>query len=309
MKLLNVLLMTAATTFVVGCSGLSGVGGAAPAKVTWVNQKNIPFKPATADTLPANTANLVFFREADEKSEQTAVNIGINDRYQVSLHGGNYTAIPSCIGNTKISTVITQKKVNDLEVNPNKYQTQPQKNYYFEVFVDDLGNSQATPVTEEVALKKLEGKPLQSHTISRVVQTNCAVPQPKVEQPKVAQPIQLMGIYFFEFDVPTMKRSERQRAVELGQKIINSGRDYQITLSGHADPMGKNRYNQTLSEKRVNDVAQALQSAGLDASRIRMAAFGSTKPIKLSCMQIRQRGSRNRCNVDNRRVEARVTLK
>lgn len=291
-----------------GCQSLGGLGRAAPAQVTWVKQKPIPFEPASAATLPENTANLVFFREADDKNEQTAVNIGINDRYQASLRGGNYTAIPSCAGDTKISTLITQKKINDLEIDPNKYNMVPGENYYFEVFVDDLGNSQATPVSPERALQKLEGKPRQSHTISRVVQRDCAAPAPVVvEQPK--GPIKLFGVYFFNFDIPTMNGSERKRAYELGQKILSSGySDYQVTLSGHADPMGANDYNQSLSQKRVLDVAQALRSAGVDPSRIRQAAFGETQPMKLSCMQIRQRNSRNDCNLQNRRVEARVDL-
>lgn len=297
------------TVMLAGCQATNGLLGASPANVQWVKQKPIPFEPATAATLPENTANLVFFREADDKNEQTAVNIGINDRYQASLRGGNYTAVPSCTGNTKISTLITGKKINDLEINPNAYNMVPGENYYFEVFVDEMGNSQATPVQPEDALKKLDGKMLQSHTISRVIQHNCAKPAPAPVVVEEKQPIKLSGIYFFDFDIPVMTASERDRANQLGNKILSTGySNYEVVLSGHADPMGDQGYNQSLSNKRVNDVYNALTSVGVDPSRIRKAAYGETQPTKLTCMQIRERGNRNDCNVANRRVEAHVTL-
>jgi len=276
-----------------------------PGHIRWVKYKPVPFSPATKKSLPANTANLVFFRQQDDRNEQTAVNVGINDRYQASLRGGNYTAIPSCAGDTVISTLITNKKSNDLEIEPNKYTTDIAVNYYYEVFVDDLGNSQAAPVAEAYARKQLKSKELQTHTISRVVQKDCAAP---IVTEKKA--IKLYGIYYFPFDKSQLIQTEIDKASDLAQKILNSGyADYEVVLAGHADPMGNVKYNQGLSDRRVATVSRKLQLAGIDPKRIRQAAFGETKPLTLNCMDIGKRSTRNNCNRQNRRVEAHVTLK
>lgn len=288
------------------CSSLSGSKNA-PVKVTWEKQKNIPFDPDTANKLPSNMANMVFLREADNRDRHTAVNIGVNNRYQASLHGGNYTAVPSCAGKNTISTLITKKKVNNLEVLPNSYTMQPNKNYYFEIFVDDAGNSQATPIAPEAALKKLKGKPLQSHTLSRVVQNNC----PSVQNnTPVSQPVKLTGMYFFDFNAAKLNDNERQRVYTLAQKILDSGyRNYHVTLAGHADPVGNVAYNRALSDKRVSDVMDALTTGGINPNQIRKAVLGESTPTTMDCSAISKQSSRNNCNAKNRRVEAHVTLR
>lgn len=56
-----------------------------------------------------------------------------------------------------------------------------------------------------------------------------------------------------------------------------------ITAIGHADRMGTDGYNQTLSEERVNAVKSYLISKGVAADRIQTAGRGETQPTtKLS---------------------------
>jgi OOP family OmpA-OmpF porin len=49
-----------------------------------------------------------------------------------------------------------------------------------------------------------------------------------------------------------------------------------VQLDGFADERGDERYNQLLSEQRVNFIRDQLVAAGIDASRITAAAHGES---------------------------------
>ena len=53
----------------------------------------------------------------------------------------------------------------------------------------------------------------------------------------------------------------------------------EIEIAGHTDTDGEDAYNQALSEKRAQAVADFLVKAGLPASRFRAVGYGSTQPI------------------------------
>jgi OOP family OmpA-OmpF porin len=50
----------------------------------------------------------------------------------------------------------------------------------------------------------------------------------------------------------------------------------QVQLDGFADERGDERYNQQLSEQRVNFIRDQLIAAGVDASRITASAHGES---------------------------------
>lgn len=52
-----------------------------------------------------------------------------------------------------------------------------------------------------------------------------------------------------------------------------------IVSAGHTDSRGSNEYNQGLSERRANSVAQYLLSKGVVEARIETVGFGETTPI------------------------------
>lgn len=60
--------------------------------------------------------------------------------------------------------------------------------------------------------------------------------------------------------------------------LLNAYPDSNIIIEGHASSDGSMKYNQKLSEKRANNVKEALVGMGIDASRLETAAFGETKP-------------------------------
>ncbi|WP_169777650.1 OmpA family protein [Campylobacter mucosalis] len=72
--------------------------------------------------------------------------------------------------------------------------------------------------------------------------------------------------------------------------------DYKVVLAGHTDSVGKEAYNQKLSEKRANAVAKTLEGFGVDASKISTVGYGETKPVATN--------NTKEGRAQNRRVEA-----
>jgi OOP family OmpA-OmpF porin len=52
-----------------------------------------------------------------------------------------------------------------------------------------------------------------------------------------------------------------------------------LTIEGHTDNVGRETYNQTLSEKRTGSVLIYLTAAGIAASRLRAYGYGQQKPV------------------------------
>jgi peptidoglycan-associated lipoprotein len=73
---------------------------------------------------------------------------------------------------------------------------------------------------------------------------------------------------------------------------------HEIGLDGYTDPRGTPPYNQKLSARRAEAVAAAVVAKGIPASRIRMGAFGETRP---KCTE-----SNEACWQQDRRVEVLV---
>ena len=80
---------------------------------------------------------------------------------------------------------------------------------------------------------------------------------------------------FVKFDLTeTSKATITDLAV-----ILNKYPDTDLTIQGHTDSTGPEAYNQTLSEKRANSVADFLKVQGVDGQRITAVGFGETMPV------------------------------
>lgn len=62
-------------------------------------------------------------------------------------------------------------------------------------------------------------------------------------------------------------------------KILNEDKDLKLSIEGHTDNVGKDEYNQTLSENRAASVRNYLVKKGIDESRLTATGFGETKPL------------------------------
>jgi OOP family OmpA-OmpF porin len=62
-------------------------------------------------------------------------------------------------------------------------------------------------------------------------------------------------------------------------KLMAEDKDLKVYIEGHTDNVGKDDYNQKLSEDRAASVKAALLARGVEASRIQSQGYGETKPI------------------------------
>ena len=101
----------------------------------------------------------------------------------------------------------------------------------------------------------------------------------------------------FDFDKSSVRPSEVPKVDKLVQ-YMKDNPSHEIGLDGYTDPRGTPPYNQKLSARRAEAVAAAVVAKGIPASRIRMGAFGETRP---TCTQ-----STETCWQQDRRVEVLV---
>ncbi len=74
-----------------------------------------------------------------------------------------------------------------------------------------------------------------------------------------------------------------------------------VTLKGHTDAIGNEKYNQKLSEKRVKSAKEYLIKKGITENRITTEAYGKTKPVSSN--------DDTKGRAENRRVEIVVEVK
>lgn len=75
--------------------------------------------------------------------------------------------------------------------------------------------------------------------------------------------------------------------------------EFDIFVEGHTDSTGKENYNQWLSEKRAETVAEFIISRGVDTARVQIIGYGEIRPVATNeTAEGRQQ---------NRRVELHIT--
>jgi len=70
-----------------------------------------------------------------------------------------------------------------------------------------------------------------------------------------------------------------------------------VEISGHTDNVGTAAYNQQLSQKRAQSVADHLVKKGIDIKRLKQVGYGSQKPLKSNDSE------------ENRQVNRRIEFK
>ncbi len=142
-----------------------------------------------------------------------------------------------------------------------------------------------------------------------------APPQPKLVLTSAApaaagatrpSPTRLDWTGFFSFDSAAL--TDEARAA-LDQQILARVKTLDVVsieISGHADPIGPDDYNQKLSEWRAGAVADYLASHGIDPARIGTAAYGKMQPVK-SCPADVALAQLIACLAPNRRVVVEIS--
>ena len=100
---------------------------------------------------------------------------------------------------------------------------------------------------------------------------------------------------FDKADIRPADLAELQKAVEFVDKYPG----YRISLEGHTDSIGSEKYNQALSERRAAAVKDYLLKQGVaDGQRIQTVGYGESKPIADN--------STEKGRFENRRVEVLI---
>ena len=84
----------------------------------------------------------------------------------------------------------------------------------------------------------------------------------------------------FDFDSDVLKEEGKVALQALGDEIkAKSGKVVDIDIIGHTDSTGPEDYNQGLSERRAQAVADYIIAEGIDASIIDVSGEGESNPI------------------------------
>lgn len=120
---------------------------------------------------------------------------------------------------------------------------------------------------------------------------------PPPPAPPVKKKIVLRGVNF-DFD----KYNIRADARPILDEAISTLKEYnQISLSvdGHTDGIGTDAYNEKLSQRRAQAVADYLANGGIDSKRMTVHGFGKTHPVATN--------ETAEGRAENRRVELNIT--
>ena len=128
-------------------------------------------------------------------------------------------------------------------------------------------------------------------------------PQPTIERLTVASDV------LFAFDkavIESRADGRGQRALdEVVDKIKGFTTLNEVTVTGHTDRIGSDKYNQKLSERRANAVRDYMIGKGLDGSKIKAEGKGETQPLT-TCKGTKVTKALKECLQPNRRVDIEV---
>lgn len=139
-------------------------------------------------------------------------------------------------------------------------------------------------------------------------------PAPMVGPEKPAfDKITLQAETLFDFDKAIIHPEGKQH---LNAEVVAKMKQYPqveaILVTGHADRIGTDSYNQNLSERRAEAVKNYLVSEGIESNRIQTAAKGESEPV-VACDDVKgkENGSNKKlitCLQPNRRVVVEVEV-
>jgi OOP family OmpA-OmpF porin len=135
-------------------------------------------------------------------------------------------------------------------------------------------------------------------------QALAAAPAPVIEK------ITLNTDVLFPFNSAELLPGGETKLDQLAQDAKDANVD-KVVLTGHADRIGSDEYNQQLSEERAQAVADYLAQKGVDSSRITAEGKGKSEPITGNeCSNLGKESNKNQkliaCLQPDRRVDAEL---
>jgi len=84
----------------------------------------------------------------------------------------------------------------------------------------------------------------------------------------------------FEFDKATLTAADRAQLDTVATRLKTEATTARLSVSGHTDSVGKDAYNQRLSEQRAKAVTDYLVSSGVPrASVVSVKGMGEAQPV------------------------------
>lgn len=106
-----------------------------------------------------------------------------------------------------------------------------------------------------------------------------AAPKPAPAAPKpVAEKVTFAADVLFDFDKAVIKPDGRSKLDDLANKMRSINLEVVIAI-GHADSVGTDAYNQSLSVRRAEAVKAYLVSKGLEGNRVYTEGKGEKQPV------------------------------
>lgn len=88
-----------------------------------------------------------------------------------------------------------------------------------------------------------------------------------------------MFLVFFDFDRSTLNDSGNQVINAIAEQALKRNDLKSITIVGHADTSGSDKYNQRLSQRRADAVRTALAAQGVDVAVLHTEGRGESAPM------------------------------
>jgi len=129
-------------------------------------------------------------------------------------------------------------------------------------------------------------------------------------EPAVIEKITLNTDVLFPFNSAELLPGGQTKLDQLAQDAQGANVD-RVVLTGHADRIGSEEYNQQLSEDRAQAVADYLAQKGVDSTRITAEGKGKSDPITGNeCANLGKESNKNQkliaCLQPDRRVDAEL---
>jgi len=99
--------------------------------------------------------------------------------------------------------------------------------------------------------------------------------------PAVVVPTNTMSAeeeFFFDYDADAI-RTDAQSTLSKDAGYLVSHPDVKVVIGGYCDERGSDEYNLALGQKRADSTKNALVTAGVAATRIRVISYGKEKPF------------------------------
>ncbi|QRN41412.1 MAG: OmpA family protein [Neisseriaceae bacterium] len=127
--------------------------------------------------------------------------------------------------------------------------------------------------------------------------------------------ISLSSNFLFGFDKSTLRPEAIQTLNDTAAKITEQGTQVEsVVIEGHTDFMGKESYNQALSDRRANSVRDYLISQGVPTEIISAVGYGEsqarmTEQCKSQVAGIKNAAKRRSAQIDCIEPDRRVDIK